>query len=60
MKLCRRERIDNLHSHDLHDETTSRLYEKGLNAVEVAMIAGHKDTDALYTFKSRRFGGGLG
>ena len=59
MKLCQRERIDNLHSHDLHDEAKSRLFEKGLNPVEAAMIAGHKDADALYTFKSRGFSGGI-
>ena len=41
----------------------SRLFEKGLNPVEVATITGHKDTqdaNALYAFKSRGFGGEAG
>ena len=32
---------------DLRHEATSRLFEKGLNPVEVATIAGHKDTKML-------------
>ncbi|HBY00377.1 MAG TPA: integrase [Gammaproteobacteria bacterium] len=63
MKLCRRERIDNLHSHDLHDEATSRLFEKGLNPVEVAMIAGNRDTLMLMRYTHLRANdlvGGLG
>jgi len=43
LRLCRRLNIDNLHFHDLRHEATSRLFEKGLNPVEVATITGHKD-----------------
>ncbi|MBR57009.1 MAG: integrase, partial [Myxococcales bacterium] len=44
LKLCRKTGIDDLHFHDLRHEATSRLFEKGLNPVEVATITGHKDT----------------
>ena len=57
LRLCKRKGIENLHFHDLHHEATSRLFEKGLNPVEVATITGHKDVDALHPFKSRGFGG---
>ena len=36
--------MENLHFHNLRHEATSRLFEKGLNPVEVATITGHKDT----------------
>ena len=51
-RLCRRLDIQNLHFHDLRHEATSRLFEKGLNPVEVATITGHKDTKMLmrYTY----------
>ena len=59
LKLCRRKEIHDLHFHDLRHEATSRLFEKGLNPVEVATITGHKDTKMLmrYAFKSGGFGG---
>ena len=47
LKLCRRKGIEDLHFHDLRHEATSRLFEKGLNPVEVATITGHKDTRTL-------------
>jgi len=31
-----------LRFHDLHHEATSRLFEKGLNPMEVSAITGHK------------------
>jgi len=60
LKLCRRKEIHDLHFHDLRHEATSRLFEKGLNPVEVATITGHKDANALYAFKGREFGGEIG
>lgn len=33
--------------HDLRHEATSRLFEKGLNVMEVAAITGHKTLDML-------------
>ena len=50
LRLCRRIGIDNLHFHDLRHEATSRLFEKGLNPVEVATITGHKDTRMLMRY----------
>ena len=47
LKLCRKVKINDLHFHDLRHEATSRLFEKGLNPVEVATITGHKDTKML-------------
>ena len=54
LKLCRRKGIDNLHFHDLRHEATSRVFEKGLNPVEVATITGHKDTRMLMRYTHLR------
>ena len=54
LRLCRRLNIDNLHFHDLRHEATSRLFEKGLNPVEVATITGHKDTRMLMGYTDLR------
>ena len=54
LRLCRRLNIDNLHFHALRHEATSRLFEKGLNPVEVATITGHKDTKMLMRYTHLR------
>ena len=54
LKLCREVKIDDLHIHDLRHEATSRLFEKGLNPVEVATITGHKDTRMLMRYTHLR------
>jgi len=54
LRLCRRIGIANLHFHDLRHEATSRLFEKGLNPVEVATITGHKDTRMLMRYTHLR------
>ena len=54
LRLCRRLNIDNLHFYDLRHEATSRLFEKGLNPVEVATITGHKDTRMLLHYTHLR------
>ena len=54
LKLCRRKGIHDLHFHDLRHEATSRLFEKGLNPVEVATITGHKDTRMLMRYTHLR------
>ena len=54
LKLCRKVNIDDLHFHDLRHEATSRLFEKGLNPVEVATITGHKDTRMLMRYTHLR------
>jgi integrase len=46
--------MENLHFHDLRHEATSRLFEKGLNPVEVATITGHKDTRMLMRYTHLR------
>ena len=40
--------------HDLRHEATSRLFEKGLNPVEVATITGHKDPRMLMRYTHLR------
>ena len=54
LKLCRRKGIHDLHFHDLRHEATSRLFEKGLNPVEVATITGHKDPRMLMRYTHLR------
>ena len=52
--LCERRGMNNLRFHDLRHEATSRLFEKGLNPVEVATITGHKDTKMLMRYTHLR------
>ncbi|MCD5327847.1 site-specific integrase [Chromobacterium piscinae] len=40
-------RIENLHFHDLRHEAISRLFELGLNTMEVSTISGHKSLAML-------------
>ena len=54
LKLCRKVGIENLRFHDLRHEATSRLFEKGLNPVEVTTITGHKDTRMLMRYTHLR------
>ena len=54
LKLCRKVGIEDLRFHDLRHEATSRLFEKGLNPVEVATITGHKDTRMLMRYTHLR------
>lgn len=46
-RACVRAGIVDLHFHDLRHEATSRLFEKGLNLMEVASITGHKSLSML-------------
>jgi hypothetical protein len=43
-------KFPNLRFHDLRHEATSRLFEKGLNIMEVASITGHKDLRSLQRY----------
>ena len=54
IRLCRKQRIVDLHFHDLRHEATSRLFEKGLNPVEVATITGYEDTKMLMRYTHLR------
>lgn len=46
-RVCKRAGIENLRFHDLRHEATSRLFEKGLNQMEVATITGHQSLAML-------------
>ena len=46
-RATRRAEIEDLHFHDLRHEATTRLFELGLNIMEVATITGHKDLRML-------------
>lgn len=46
-RAVKRAKIDDLHFHDLRHEAVSRLFEKGLNVMEVASISGHKTLQML-------------
>ena len=47
IRARRRAGIEGLRFHDLRHEATTRLFEKGLNIMEVASITGHKDLRML-------------
>ena len=46
-RTCNRAGIQDLHFHDLRPEATSRLFEKGLNPMQVSSITGHKTFEML-------------
>ncbi len=46
--------IEGLHFHDLRHEATSRLFEKGLNSMQVAAITGHKTLQMLKRYTHLR------
>jgi integrase len=52
--LCDRLGIDGLTFHDLRHEATSRLFERGLNVMEVAAITGHRDLRMLRRYTHLR------
>lgn len=47
IRACSRAQLEDLHFHDLRHEATSRMFEKGLNPLEVASITGHKTLQML-------------
>ncbi|MBN6741859.1 tyrosine-type recombinase/integrase [Acidithiobacillus sp. MC6.1] len=53
-RACRRASIENLRFHDLRHEATSRLFEKGLNPMQVAAITGHKTLQMLKRYTHLR------
>jgi integrase len=46
-RACKRAKINDFRFHDLRHEGTSRLFEKGLNLMQVAEITGHKTLQML-------------
>ena len=51
---CTRGAIEGLHFHDLRHEAISRLFERGLNVMEVAAISGHKTLAMLHRYTHLR------
>ena len=49
-----RAQIGDLHFHDLRHEATTRLFERGLNIIEVSSITGHKDLQMLRRYTHLR------
>ena len=54
VRACRRAGITGLTFHDLRHEATSRLFEKGLNPMQVAAITGHKTLQMLKRYTHLR------
>ena len=52
--LCRRMGVEGLRFHDLRHEATSRLFELGLNPMEVAAITGHRTLAMLKRYTHLR------
>ena len=52
--LCRNVGVEGLRFHDLRHEATSRLFELGLNPMEVAAITGHKTLAMLKRYTHLR------
>lgn len=53
-RAVERAKLNDIHFHDLRHEATSRLFEKGLNVVEVASITGHKTLAMLQRYTHLR------
>ena len=53
-RVCSAAGIEGLTFHDLRHEATSRLFEKGLNPMEVAAITGHKTLQMLKRYTHLR------
>lgn len=53
-RICHQAEIKGLRFHDLRHEATSRLFEKGLELMDVAAITGHKDLRALLRYTHLR------
>ncbi|MCQ8106471.1 site-specific integrase, partial [Methylomonas sp. SURF-2] len=53
-RACVRAGLDNLRFHDLRHEATSRLFEKGLNTMEVSSVTGHKTLGMLKRYTHLR------
>jgi integrase len=54
IRACRRAELEDFRFHDLRHEGTSRLFEKGLNPIEVASITGHKSLQMLRRYTHLR------
>ena len=53
-RVCKGAGVENMTFHDLRHEATSRLFEKGLNPMQVAAITGHKTLQMLKRYTHLR------
>ncbi len=53
-RVCAEAKIESLAFHDLRHEATSRLFERGLNPMQVAAITGHKTLQMLKRYTHLR------
>lgn len=56
MRACARAELTDMHFHDLRHEAVSRLFERGLNVMEVAAISGHKTLQMLKRYTHLQIG----
>lgn len=54
IRATRRAKIEDFHFHDLRHEATTRLFERGLNIIEVSSITGHEDLQMLRRYTHLR------
>jgi integrase len=54
IRACKRAALKDLHFHDLRHEAITRLFEKGLNVMEVGSISGHKTLQMLQRYTHLR------
>ena len=54
LKACKAAGVEDLHLHDLRHEATSRLFEKGLDMMQVSSITGHKQLAMLKRYTHLR------
>jgi len=54
VRACKRAGVEDLRFHDLRHEAVSRLFERGLNPMEVAAISGHKTLQMLKRYTHLR------
>jgi integrase len=52
--VCHEGMLQNLRFHDLRHEAVTRLFEKGLNPIEVGMVSGHKTLSMLQRYTHLR------
>lgn len=55
-RICRHLGIEDLHFHDLRHEGISRLFERGYQIQEVAMVSGHRDWGSLKRYVNLKAG----
>ncbi|MCH8489816.1 MAG: tyrosine-type recombinase/integrase [Oceanicaulis sp.] len=56
MRLRARAGLSDLRLHDLRHEAVSRLFERGLNVIEVSTISGHRELRMLARYSHLRAG----